>query len=296
MKAKNFLTLCALALTSLAGLTACACGSSHHYGGDDDDSPRFLRDSKRWGKVVSEQLGGVTDVTAIENADHRADVHYEQGPTASVEIEANEDVRTDHHIYMKGSTLIVEPVKKGSTPRGNRPTILVRVTSPTLHSISASGTGDVKVKHSVEFDNDFSISASGTGDVEIYSLTCTGELRATASGTGDVEIERADCHSARLYASGTGDIDINRLRCEGDVEAETSGTGDIDLDVRCRNLTATTSGTGDMDLEVDCDLVTAEASGIGELELSGRAKRLDKNRSGLSRIRSKELRVSNVSY
>lgn len=297
MKTKNILAACALSLTALTTLSACACGSSNRtVYGDDDDRPEYLQDSKRWGKVVTEQLSGVTDITAIKHADANADVYYEQGPTVSVEIEANEKVRADHRIYVKGSTLILESAKKGRPFSGNRPTILVRVTSPTLHSISTSGTGDVKVKNAVNFDNALSLSASGTGDIEMHTLVCSGDLQARASGTGDVEIESATCPSADLSASGTGDIDISRLICEGDVVAVTSGTGDIDLDVRCRNLTATTSGTGDMDLDVDCDLVRADASGTGDMELSGRAKRLEKERSGLSHIRSKELKVSNVEY
>lgn len=286
MKKKNFLAVSLAATVTLTTICSCIVKTN------DDNDPSFLKDSDRWGAVVTDSLSGISALTAIDNADANADVHYEQGPQLRVEIEANEKVRADHRVYMDGSTLVLKPARDNI--QGNRPTIVVRVTSPSLRSITTSGTGDVKLKLPVNFDNDLDITSSGTGDVEVHALTLTGKLQAETSGTGDVEIGSATCASARLTSSGTGDVDIENLACEGDVSAETSGTGDIDLHVRCNDLFAEASGTGDIDIDVDCNEVRAEASGTGDIELSGKAKRLVKDRSGLSHIRSKELKVKDV--
>lgn len=294
MKTRNFLSVCCVAMLTLPALASCM----HHDGikVTRSNRPDFLKDSERWGRVVVDTIKNVSDVQVIENADANADVYYEQAAEVLVVVEANEKVRKEHKVSVDGTTLTVKPAKKGEAISTMRPSIVVRVYSPAIHKIVASGTGDVKAKKSVSLPSGLVIETTGTGDVEFNKLTCQGTLNAKSSGTGDIELETVTAPSAIVITEGTGDIEIDDLTCTGDVRAESSGTGDVNLKVKCQNLVASTSGTGDVELEVNCNQVEASATGSGDLELSGKTQRLVKEKSGLSNIRSKELKVQEVAY
>lgn len=296
MKTRNILSVCCVALLTLPALASCLHQDGVKMG--YTDRPTFLKDSERWGKVVVDTLSNVSDVQVIVNADMNADVYYEQSNETCVVVEANEKVRQEHKVYVKGETLTVKPVK-GQQKNLNtlrHPSIVVRVYSPAIRKVVASGMGDVKAKSPVSLPTGLRIESTGTGDVEFHNVTCEGILDAESSGTGDIELESVTATSARVVTEGTGDIDIDNLTCADDVKTESSGTGEVSMTVTCKNLIAITSGTGDVELHVDCDQVDASAIGTGDLELSGKTKRLIKEKSGLSNIRSKELKVKDVEY
>jgi len=294
MKTQNILTLCCAALLTLPTLTACMNPSGVKV--SQSDRPDFLKDSKRWGRVVIDTLSNLTDVQVIEHKDANADIYYVQSDEVHVVIEANENVRKDHNVFVKDSTLILQPSKSEQPTSSMRPSIVVRVYSPALSRISLDGTGDMKAKNSVSLPAGLKIESTGIGDVEFCNLTCQGVLNVETTGTGDVEMNTVKASSARLITLGTGDIDIDDLTCTGNVTAESTGTGDVSMQVTCQNLVATTTGIGDIELDVDCNQVEATATGSGDLELRGNTQRLIKEKSGLSNIRSKKLKVKSVEY
>lgn len=294
MKTSKAILVCSAALSTMTALTSCL-----HQ--DDikislSDRPDYLQDSERWGRVVVDTLANVNDVQVIKHEDANADIYYEQAAETRVVVEANEKVRKDHSVSVKGTTLIVKSAKQDQSISSMRPSIVVRVYSPAIHSIIMTGSGDVKVKKPLSLPTGLKIDNTGTGDVELHDLTCKGYLKVEVSGTSDVEMETVQASSARITTQGTGDIDIESLTCTGDVKIVSSGTGDVSMRVACQNLVAATVGTGDVNLDVDCNQVEASATGTGDLELKGKAKRLIKEENGLGNIRSKKLEVKAVEY
>lgn len=280
------------ALVAVVSLSACV--SKLDVRGADDDTPAFLQDSERWGAVVRDTLRDLAPFESIDLSGAAADIYYEQSPTACVVVETNEKVLGDYSFTVRDGTFCVKNTKKNL--KWPHPTILVHVYAPTISRVEVNGTGDVKLREPVSLQGDLSVEVQGTGDVDIKDLTC-GRLEIRVKGTGDVDINSAHCASGLVKITGTGDVEIDHLTCTGDMVCTAHGTGDADIaDLVCRNLDIEVTGMGDIQAHVDCDTITASATGTGDMELSGKAKRLEKSEGGLSKIRSRELSVSDVRY
>lgn len=278
----------------VAAISLSSCVSKLEARDGNDDTPSYLKDSERWGNVTRDTLRDLAPFESLDHSGSFADIYYEQSSDTRVVVEANEKVLDDYAFTVSDGTFRVKNTRRDlGWPH---PTILVHVYAPTLRSIELNGTGDVKCKQPVSLKGDFSISLHGTGDVDIRKLTCQ-RLGVSVHGTGDVDINSVRCTSGDMKITGTGDVDIDEIACKGDMTFETHGTGDADLaHLACRNLNLEVTGMGDIQARVDCDLLTASANGVGDIELSGKAKRLKKHESGLSKISSRDLTVSDVQY
>jgi len=256
-----------------------------------EHASRDLRDSEKWGKVVTKTLS-LGDFQQID-ASGNADIFFTQSDSASVVVEGNEQVLSRYDITCADGTLHVSLT--GSGGWGPMPFIRVRVTAPLLSSVKLNGVGDLLMEDTVTLDAPFAIELGSTGDAEIEHLRCTG-LNVNITGTGDLEIHKAKCQTASLTTTGTGDIDVEKMTCEGDAKFSSTGTGDIDADLKCENLDVNLSGTGDAKIDVKCNHISANAAGTSNIELKGEAKSLTKTETGFSKVRSKKLSVESISY
>ncbi len=253
----------------------------------DADTPRYLRDSGKWGKVQTQTLHPGT-FDAIR-ADGAVEVYYTQSDTTRVVAQGNEKVLALYTFRTDGTTLTMHRRKHAS----NVPSIRLHVSAPTLRHIRILGAGDIHIEQAVELPNDLDVEISGAGDLEIGHLICRN-LSVSLSGAGDLDADKLKCANARVTVSGAGDVFCKKIRCTGDAELTISGAGDIDADVHCRNLTVNVSGAGDADIMAECDVIHASAAGTGELELEGSARKLYKEKGGLANIITRKLSVQDI--
>lgn len=141
---------------------------------------------------------------------------------------------------------------------------IVEITSPTLRSLTASGSGETWAAGA--FPDLVQLASSGSGGVE-----ATGGVfplqQASVSGSGALYVTAVDSDCISLTSSGSGSI-----YAAGVVDCATldsSGSGDIDaMDLSAVEAEIRASGSGDVSLTVtghaDVDL-----SGSGDARIGG---------------------------
>ena len=118
--------------------------------------------------------------------------------------------------------------------------ITVRITAPSISSVSASGSGNVTVSSPVA-GNSLHFTLSGSGNMMLPAVSAT-HLDATISGSGNIDIAGGSTTTAHYKISGSGGIDAQGVSARS-VEATTSGSGNIKLSAS-ENLNARISGSG----------------------------------------------------
>ena len=197
-----------------------------------------FRDSEKWGKVITKTLD-LSEFTHIDLTGN-ADIKFMQGDAMSVEAYGNEKAIEGNDIYVEDGTLVVKMKEHAD---GRQPSIKLIVTAPTLESINVTGAGDIEMKDTIEFADDFDINVAGAGDVEI---------------------DRLKCKNFSIHISGAGDMKADMKA--NDISVAISGAGDADLDVKCQNLTVTAGGTGEIELKGECSHLTKNSSGLASID------------------------------
>lgn len=247
-------------------------------------TPRYLRDSEEWGKVVKQEFE-LDEFEQIRTAG-LVDILFTQGDEFSVTVEGNEKVLPLYNCSVEEGTLVVHTTKENAH---NIPFVRFYVTAPTLTKIDLTGAGDVMFRQPVEFFNDLEIHISGAGDIEIDSLLCDA-FNAEINGAGDIEMRRLQCLSSNIKMTGAGETAIKRISCREDAAFTIMGSGDAEVKVKCRNLRVDVDGDGEAKIECECESVTAVAAGTGRIDLEGTASNVDTQHSGLATISTRQLR------
>lgn len=249
------LSMCFLA----SALTSCLdhptnTASTLHPLVDRDD----YRDSHTWGKVITKtlELSTFTNINLTSNAD----IKFVQGDLLTVEAYGNEKAIAEHDITVKDGILTVAK-KDGST--GTAPSITIIVKAPILESINVSGSGDIDIENTAEFDYNLSIDVSGSGDIELDQITCYA-LSINISGAGDIDAKKIKCANAAIQISGAGDMKADVKA--NDIKVQISGAGDAELDVKCQNLAVQANGTGEIELKGKCTNLTKQSSGLASID------------------------------
>lgn len=244
---------CASYMTSCIEQTTSPASTLHPLVDRDD-----FRDSRTWGKVVTKNLdlSTFTKINLLGNAD----IKFIQGDELKVEAYGNEKAIEENDITVKDGILTVAK-KEGST--GTVPSITIIVKAPILESINVSGSGDVDIENTAEFDYNLSIDVSGSGDIELDQITCHA-LNINISGAGDIDAKKIKCANADIQISGAGDMKADVKA--NDINVQISGAGDAELDVKCQNLTVQANGTGEIELKGKCTNLTKQSSGLASID------------------------------
>ena len=140
----------------------------------------------------------------------------------------------------------------------------VRVSSPAVHTLCASSSGDIILKNGLQHSGKVVLETSSSGDIEGANIVCEA-LKVEASSSGDVELKEVECVSLMAVTSSAGDISINSLKAET-VSAEASSSGDVSLDGVCRSAKFEASSAGDIEAdELKAEQVVAKASSAGDV-------------------------------
>lgn len=207
-----------VALVCLAlGLSACVLNLGDVAGGETQTQSRSV---------------DAFDAIAIEGS---VDVQAKVGPGLSVDVEASDKVIDKVVTRVEDGTLHVS-LERGVHVNTGR--MLVRVTVPSLTSISVSGSGDASVEGLDEAS--LSIAVSGSGDVE-----AGGEAESVSisvAGSGDVGARALEVEDAKIALRGSGDI---RVTATETATGSIQGSGDVTVHGGA-DCSITVAGSGDL--------------------------------------------------
>ena len=257
----------------------------------DERLPRYLRNSEKWGDVVSNRM----EAKKIESIDFTgfSDIEYEQSDSTYFIVKGNEKVLEMYDVKVNADGKLTVRTKDKLRNR-KYPNIRVYVFSPYLKGVKIMGAGDLKIKKPVEFENDFSLSIHGAGDADIEDLACEA-LRVDIQGAGDLEMFKMKATSFDFVMEGAGDAHIREGKVQGDAAVVVIGAGEAKMAFDCANLDVQSDGAGEIDMTTSCKgTIIAKSVGVGGIELKGTAKKLVKQKAGLAHIDSKKLEVSDV--
>jgi hypothetical protein len=185
-------------------------------------------------------------------------VIYVQGPDYKVELTAQQNILNVMETPIANNKLVVR--FKNSVRVKSHEQITIKVTAPSISSISSSGSGNVTVTSPLT-GGDLLFRLSGSGNVVLPTVTCN-YLEATISGSGNISIAGGTTTSEHLKISGSGNIDAQN--------------------VQAKSVTTTTSGSGGMDVRAS-DLLDVTISGSGSVYYWGTPK-VTTNISGSGKV------------
>jgi hypothetical protein len=183
---------------------------------------------------------------------------YVQGTDYKVELTAQQNILNVMETPIVNNKLVVR--FKNSVRVKSHEQITIKVTAPSISSISSSGSGNVTVTSPL-IGGDLSFRLSGSGNVVLPNITCN-YLEATISGSGNISIAGGTATTGHLKISGSGNIDAQN--------------------VQAKSVTTTTSGSGGMNVKVS-DILDVTISGSGSVYYWGTPK-ITTNISGSGKV------------
>jgi Putative auto-transporter adhesin, head GIN domain len=187
------------------------------------------------------------------------DLFLRQGAGFVVEVESDEDV-AEIVTEVRDTTLEIRRKSSFNFFHWGGDHGSVRVTLPTLVSLTASGGSDVRTEGTFTSDS-LEIVASGGSDLTID--VSAGTVDAVASGGSDMRLS-GSARSVSVRSSGGSDLNASRLTAE---EADVESSGGSDLSIAVRNR------------------IVGNASGGSDIAYSGQPTVVDVNTSGGADVR-----------
>jgi hypothetical protein len=192
------------------------------------------------------------------------DLYITQGTSASVKIEAREDIQSDIITEVKNGKLEIyfksRDLFKWSFRNNN---MKAHVTLPVLTNINASGGSDVYSQNVFKI-NELMLTASGGSDVKFEATG--GKIDSKATGGSDMTL-RGKVASFSVTASGGSDINAK--------------------DLESVKVTASASGGSDVHVYVTTEL-KANANGGSDIYYKGNPAKISRDSSGGSDITKKD--------
>jgi hypothetical protein len=165
-------------------------------------------------------------------------VYYTQGPDYKVELTAQQNILNVMETPIINNKLVVR--FRNNVRVKSHEQITVRITAPSIFSISSSGSRNVTVLSPLTANN-LSFNLSGSGDISLPAIT-TSHLEATISGSGNIYIASGSAATTNFKISGSGNIDAQNVPSKSAI-TNTSGSGTIKLNAS-ETLDVTISGSG----------------------------------------------------
>jgi hypothetical protein len=195
--------------------------------------------------------------TGLE-AEVSGNVYYVQGSENKVELTAQQNILNVIETPIINNKLVIR--FKNSVRVREHELITIRVTAPSISSISSSGSGNVTVSSPLAA-NTLNFNLSGSGNMSLPSVT-TGHLEATISGSGNISIAAGTTNSEKLKISGSGTIDAQQVLAKS-ATTTTSGSGNIRVHPS-ESLDVTISGSGSV-FYLGNPLINTDISGSGKV-------------------------------
>jgi hypothetical protein len=166
------------------------------------------------------------------------DVFVSQGTTASVRVEADENLQEYIEVRVAGDGLNIDT--RDHVNLRPRSAIRVYITSPVYNGLSVTGSGDLKSNSRLTSDH-LSLNVTGSGDmaVEVDAPVVNSEI----TGSGSISI-RGATRSLDAEVNGSGEVHAFDLLSENTTIA-ISGSGDAEV-FASKQLKINVAGSGDV--------------------------------------------------
>lgn len=155
------------------------------------------------------------------------------GKSNSLKINAEENLLQYIKTNVENGTLHIDS-KKNLNPKKD---IEIRITTPNLASIEASGANNVYVVGLNE--KEFFVSLSGAGNVDLKGIA--DKLRAEISGAGNIDAKELKARDVIISVSGAASADVFAKEA---LDASVSGVGSIDYYGNPEKTRTNVSGVG----------------------------------------------------
>lgn len=185
-------------------------------------------------------------------------VYLKQGSSASLEIEADEEMMERIEIVQEGKKLKIRTRNNSwSWKNWSSGSVKIYATMRTIEGLGVSGSGQLVSQGTLEA-GDLSLAVSGSGDMELdvraedidISISGSGSVQlagrgnraeASVSGSGKVKAEgmEVDVFKAQISGSGSCYITANE-----EIDASISGSGSIYYSGNPRSVNSRSSGSG----------------------------------------------------
>ena len=204
-----------------------------------------------------------------------ANVYVRQAAAYKVVIEAQKNIADVFETVVEGGILKLK-FKSGSWNM-QFDKLNVYVETPSVSSLSISGSGDVTVETPFEGD-DLSISVSGSGNVKADKTLTFKKLETQISGSGDMNLSDVASDDVSSKVTGSGNIELKG-------KAQTAhftvaGSGDLEAkNLIAKSVVASVGGSGNITCHAD-EAIDANAGGSGEIKYSGNATSVKSHAGG----------------
>lgn len=207
----------AILLLSLMLFAMSGCG---HFGHETGSGTMRL-EKRTVPSFTGVNISGAYDVEIV--------VQKEQ----SLEIEGDDNLLSLIETDVRDGVLEVSNKKSFSTKNK----LHLRISVPTLDSISTSGASDV-VASGIKSD-EFHIDTSGAGSVQVSGETKTLEMEM--SGAGDVDAKELHAEKVTVSSSGAANAEVYASQ---ELHADVSGAGNVTYYGDPKTVKGDTSGAG----------------------------------------------------
>jgi hypothetical protein len=189
------------------------------------------------GKLTS-QNRNVGNFTGVE-VTGSMEVIVSPGPTATVRVDADQNLQDYIETTLDGNVLEVHP-RKGYNlkPRAG---IKIYVTAPQYGSLAITGSGKITSNSKITHGSEMNMQVVGSGDiiVDADAPTITTEI----SGSGNITLS-GNTRTLGSEINGSGEVHSFNLLSEA-TEVEINGSGNAEV-YASKQLNVSISGSGDV--------------------------------------------------
>lgn len=189
------------------------------------------------------------------------DLVVRQGEREAVQVMADDNIVPLVQTLVEGTgeaRVLRIQLKAGESIR-TRNRIEVTVDLVKLHSIAASGSGDIAVKPLKT--PSLSLSISGSSDAKFEQIEA-GSFSISIAGSGDVAA-RGKANKLDIAIAGSGDVRARELMAD-EVSVSIAGSGDASV-TATKVLSASIAGSGDVDYGGGATLARSRVAGSGTI-------------------------------
>ena len=208
------------------------------------------------GNVVSQERN-VGDFKGVRSHGF-FDVYLSSGPTASVRIEAEENIQPHIEAFLEGDVLKVES-EDGYWLRPRRD-VKIFITSPSLKEVKVYGSGNITSQSKITNPEKMQMGIYGSGNIK--ADIDAPMVEADISGSGDI-ILSGQVKSFDGEINGSGDIKAMDLKTE-ETKVSINGSGDAAV-YASMNLNIDVRGSGDVRYKGPAH-VTSDIRGSGSVK------------------------------
>ncbi len=186
------------------------------------------------------------------------DVEITQGPTASVKVEADENILPYIITDQEGGFLVIK--SRDHINFSTEHDIKVYITTDKLEQVSLAGSGNIIGKNKFSGSDKLILKIAGSGDITME--VNTPGIEADIAGSGSIKL-KGETQDQAINISGVGDYYAEDLKSEN-AKIKIAGSGDVKV-FADHNLDITIAGVGSVYYKGDAS-IKQHISGSGEVK------------------------------